>query len=166
MRHSHFEHQFVEYLPEQLEGGVLYISIPYATAAHYCACGCGKEVITPFSPTDWKVTFDGETVSLSPSIGNWNFPCRSHYFIRRSCVIEAPSWTDKRVEAGRYEDRLAKAHYYNATQLHTNVDPAPQASRSLKSVKDNFSLLKTCLRTIRAFWKKIRGKSNASEDSR
>lgn len=161
MRHSHFEHRFVEYLPEQLEGGVLYISIPYATAAHYCACGCGKEVITPFSPTDWKMTFDGESISLSPSIGNWNFPCQSHYFIRQNRVVEASSWTDKRIEAGRYKDRLAKAYYYGTNQSYTNIDPALKSS-SPQSPKDNCSLFKPFLNKIKAFWKKIHDKSNAS----
>ncbi|MFC4855982.1 DUF6527 family protein [Actinophytocola glycyrrhizae] len=29
---------------------------------------------------DQRRDFNGETVSLSPSIGNWSFPCRSHYY--------------------------------------------------------------------------------------
>jgi hypothetical protein len=49
-----------------------------------CACGCGKEVVTPLSATDWKLIFDGKTVSLDPSIGNWGFPCRSHYWVRNN----------------------------------------------------------------------------------
>ncbi len=64
------EHRFVERIPRAPEPGVLYISVEYATAAHSCACGCGEEVMTPLTPTDWKMTFDGETVSLSPSVGN------------------------------------------------------------------------------------------------
>jgi hypothetical protein len=36
---------------------------------------------SPLSPTDWKLTFDGVSVSLHPSDGNWSFPCRSHYRI-------------------------------------------------------------------------------------
>ena len=42
-----------------------------ATSAHSCCCGCGEEVVAPLTPTDWKMTFDGETTSLRPSIGNW-----------------------------------------------------------------------------------------------
>jgi len=57
------------------------------------------EVVTPFTPTDWKMTFDGETVSLRPSIGNWNDACRSHYVIERGRVIEALPWADWQVEA-------------------------------------------------------------------
>ena len=92
MKTKRLDHQFVGYIPETLEPGKLYISLEYATAIHKCCCGCGKEVVTPFSPQDWKMIFDGESVSLSPSIGNWKFPCRSHYFIREGCVIEAHSW--------------------------------------------------------------------------
>jgi hypothetical protein len=43
--------------------------------------------VTPFTPTDWRMTFDGESVSLDPSVGNWNQKCRSHYVIRRNRVL-------------------------------------------------------------------------------
>jgi hypothetical protein len=76
-------HEFVDLIPDALEDGVLYVSVQYATALHLCCCGCGSEVVTPLSPTDWSLTFDGDTVSLRPSIGNYSFPCRSHYFITR-----------------------------------------------------------------------------------
>lgn len=112
MRDSHLEHRFVQHIPDELKSGVLYISMEYGTAAHRCCCGCGEEVVTPFTPTDWKMTFDGETVSLNPSIGNWTLPCRSHYVIKRGRVIEAGPWTDKQVEAERNRDRIAKAKYY------------------------------------------------------
>jgi hypothetical protein len=35
----------------------------------------------PISPADWQLAYDGDTVSLTPSIGNWGFPRRSHYWI-------------------------------------------------------------------------------------
>ena len=58
------KHEFVEFIPEHLPEGTIYVSIRFATASHKCCCGCGKEVVTPLSPTDWKLTFDGETISL------------------------------------------------------------------------------------------------------
>ena len=88
----------------------------YGTAAHRCCCGCGEEVVTPFTPTDWKMTFDGETVSLNPSIGNWTLACRSHYVIKRGRVIEAGPWTEKQVEAEHYRDRAAKARFYGVPE--------------------------------------------------
>lgn len=105
-------HQFVVNIPRTLEPGVIYISIEYATAAHACCCGCGEQVVTPLTPTDWRLTYDGETVSLWPSIGNWNFACRSHYVIESGKVIEARPWSNKRIEDGRRQDRVAKAWYF------------------------------------------------------
>jgi Family of unknown function (DUF6527) len=106
------QHEFVENIPEQLADRTLYISIPFTTVAHKCLCGCGTEVITPLSPTDWRVTFDGETISLHPSIGNWSFPCRSHYWIIRSRVKWSGMWTQEEIQAGRAEDRAAKQRYF------------------------------------------------------
>ncbi|SRR6266540_689275 len=112
MKHSRLEHRFVQYIPRELEPGVLYISIEFATAAHSCCCGCGEEVVTPLTPHDWQMTFDGETVSLSPSIGNWDYGCRSHYVIRRNRVIEAKPWTDEQIAAGRRKDKAIKVRFY------------------------------------------------------
>ena len=106
--------QFVEAIPENLESGVLYISMTYATAIHQCACGCGREVVTPFSPTDWKLWFDGENVTLEPSIGNWSFPCRSHYWVRSGKVQWAASMSQHQIDQGRRRDRALKADYYGA----------------------------------------------------
>jgi hypothetical protein len=111
-RHTKLEHKFVHYIPEQLEPGVIYISMDYATAAHSCCCGCGEQVITPFTPTDWKLTYDGETVSLWPSIGNWNFPCWSHYIIRHSRILGAEPWEDKQIEGGRLRDKRRKEKHF------------------------------------------------------
>lgn len=97
-------HQFVDYIPDHLEDGRLYVSMKFATAVHKCVCGCGREVVTPFSPTDWELTFDGRTISLDPSIGNWNYPCQSHYWIKRSRVRWAPKWSRERIAAGRAVD--------------------------------------------------------------
>lgn len=125
MRHSQLEHRFVQHIPDHIEPGVLYISMEYGTAAHSCCCGCGEEIVTPFTPTDWKMTFDGETVSLRPSIGNWNLSCRSHYVIERGRVIEASPWSDGRIAAERQRDKAAKARYYNTPQPTAAVETTP-----------------------------------------
>src|SRR4051812_46368408 len=80
-------HEFVSLAPDVLEQGVLYVSIEYATVLHLCACGCGAQVVTPLAPGRWRLTFDGKTVSLNPSIGNWSLPCRAHYWIDRNHVV-------------------------------------------------------------------------------
>ena len=96
---------FVETVPEELEDGVLYISVRYRTAAHICACGCGMKVATPIHPTAWEMHWDGRAVSLSPSIGNWQFPCRSHYLIRRNKIVKARDLADWEIERGRKKER-------------------------------------------------------------
>jgi hypothetical protein len=50
------------------------------------ACGCGEEVATPIEKNQWKMTYDGESVTLYPSIGNRSYRCKSHYFIREDKV--------------------------------------------------------------------------------
>ena len=114
MRQTHLSHKFVEYIPERLEDGVLYISQRYGTAAHKCCCGCGEEVITPLNPTDWALQVDGDVVTLHPSIGNWSFTCRSHYWIRRSKVIWAGQMPQQQIERGRIIDSAAKQAYFKA----------------------------------------------------
>jgi hypothetical protein len=107
-------HLFVEFIPDVLEDGTVYISIGFATVAHKCCCGCGEEVVTPLSPTDWKLTFNGRTISLDPSIGNWGFPCQSHYWIRDNRVKWAPRMSKEEIIAGRSHDWLAKGKYFES----------------------------------------------------
>jgi hypothetical protein len=89
-------HKFVDFIPEKLEDRILYISVNHCVAIHKCACGCGNEVVTPIAPNGWRLLFDGETVSLSPSIGNWNFECRSHYWIKENQILWATSWDNEK----------------------------------------------------------------------
>lgn len=96
-----FRPAFVEFIPAMLEPEVLYVSMAYGTVVHLCPCGCEEEVVTPLGRDDWLLLFDGETVSLRPSIGNWNFACRSHYWIIRNCVRWARTWTDGEIVASR-----------------------------------------------------------------
>jgi len=93
---------------------VLYVSLSYGTVSHRCACGCGREVVTPLTPTDWKLIFDGETISLYPSIGNWNFPCRSHYWIRNNRVEWAEDWSEDKINNALTRDRALKDYFYRA----------------------------------------------------
>jgi uncharacterized protein DUF6527 len=111
IRTKQLRHRFVETMPDSIEPGVLYVSMEYATATHRCCCGCGEEVVTPFSPAQWQMSFNGDAVSLHPSVGNWNLRCRSHYVVREGRVVEAPQWTKEEIEAGRHRDKEARAKY-------------------------------------------------------
>lgn len=121
-------HEFVEFIPKEREEGVLYVSIPYATAVHNCLCGCKTKVVTPISPVGWQLVFDGETVSLTPSVGNWSFPCRSHYFIQQNTVVWAGDMTDEAIAWGRARDRTARDAYFD-TKSTGNSKAAPAKKR-------------------------------------
>ena len=110
------QHKFVELIPDVIEDGVLYISLKYCTAIHKCVCGCGNEVVTPISPTDWQLTFDGKSVSLSPSIGNWNFECRSHYWIKNNNIEHARKWSQDEIEEERnFYNQKKKKYFWDRT---------------------------------------------------
>jgi hypothetical protein len=112
MRRDSVTHEFVVYIPDDLTEGTVYVSILYATIVHRCLCGCGNQVVTPLAPTDWAMTFDGDTISLNPSIGNWSFPCQSHYWIRRNKVVWSRRWSRTQIAAGRARDQAAKHAYF------------------------------------------------------
>lgn len=149
MRHKHLRHDFVRDIPEKLEPGVIYISMEYATAVHSCCCGCGTEIVTPFTPTDWNMTFNGETISLRPSIGNWNEPCRSHYVIECSRVIEACPWSDRQIKAEALRDAEAKREFYTDNSSSQEFISPPETATSPESTKVPVSKLKP------SFWRRL-----------
>lgn len=118
-------HQFVESVPDILQEGVLYVSVTFGTAIHKCFCGCGTEIVTPLSPTDWRLTYDGRTVTLEPSIGNWGIPCQSHYWIRNNRVQWAAQWSREQIQAGRKADAVARQRYLDS-QARMTASPEPQ----------------------------------------
>lgn len=103
-----FRVEFVQYMPNSINQGVLYVSMQYSLVIHLCAYGCGEKVATPLSPDDWNLLYDGETVSLYPSIGNWDFPCESHYWIRRNKVITAGKRYKEEVSNWKSKDKKYK----------------------------------------------------------
>ena len=119
MKRTSFDHEFVEFIPSELKEGVLYVSVQYATAVHKCACGCGNKVVTPISPADWQLLFDGDAVSLMPSIGNWEFPCRSHYWIKADKIRWAAAWTPEQIAAGRRREARDHERYFANRQAAT-----------------------------------------------
>lgn len=126
-KRTRLRYEFVEFIPDTLEEDTLYVSIAFATAVHKCCCGCGSEVTTPISPTDWQLIFDGRSVSLQPSIGNWSLTCRSHYWIRRDEVVWAPAWSKEQIDSGRIQDHRAKREYFDSL---ANPEGANRASNT------------------------------------
>jgi hypothetical protein len=133
------KHEFVEFVPDDLEQGTIYISIRFATASHLCVCGCGNKVVTPIRPTDWTLIFDGKTVSLEPSIGNWSFPCQSHYYIRKNRIKWAPKWSREQIERGRRYDHHAKDSYFGVGTSETAPEPIAPTLGLWGTVKGWFS---------------------------
>lgn len=133
MKVKHLTPQFVESFPARLEQGELYLAMEFATAAHLCACGCGTKVITPFSPTDWQMSFDGENVSLKPSVGNWAFPCRSHYWVRSGRIEWAGDMSQEEINAGRKRDVEAKARAQTGKPNSNFQQPLPTVQPPLRA---------------------------------
>lgn len=104
--------EFVEFMPSTLDPGVLYVSQKYQTAAHLCACGCGEKIRTQLGPLGWEFSNGRSGPSLNPSIGNWQKPCRSHYFIKSGIVVWAHALTEGEVLDGRHAEVRRRDRYF------------------------------------------------------
>jgi hypothetical protein len=124
MKQSSLTPQCVSFIPEKLNEGVLYICEQYRTASHKCCCGCGEEVVTPLTPADWSIRKEGGTVTLHPSIGNWGFACRSHYWIRKNQVIWAKPMSQKEINHIRARDSADKEAYIAIVNRRKEQQPA------------------------------------------
>ncbi len=93
--------QLTETIPQDIEEGILYVSLTYWTTAHSCGCGCGQKVVLRLSPRHWAITLNGESVSMYPSVGNWQLPCRSHYWIEEGRILHARPWSDTEIMRNR-----------------------------------------------------------------
>lgn len=124
--------EFVDTFPTEMSPGVLYVSITYRTTGHLCCCGCESEVIAPLGPAQWSMTFDGETVSMHPSIGNWALECQSHYTIRRNQVLWRRKFTPAEILDNRADDDAALERYDAAATGDAGAAAAPDegAARS------------------------------------
>lgn len=103
----------VHYMPKELKPGILYVSEEYGAAAHLCMCGCGTKIRTPLGPTDWSFEETKRGVTLRPSVGNWQHPCQSHYWISQGEVNWSDKWTPEEIAAGRQEEEERHRAYYD-----------------------------------------------------
>jgi len=123
---------FVEFIPRELEPGKLYVSMVYTTTAHLCASGCGSKVVLPLSPKQWQIYFDGDVISLTPSVGSWDLPCHAHYWIRKNKIRWAAPWDKNRVGSGRRRDARELDDFYDvrAATLQAGDEPTHLLRRS------------------------------------
>jgi hypothetical protein len=140
-RQTHLTPEFIELVPAELKDGVLYVSMVHSCVIHRCCCGCGEKVVTPLSRGEWQLCYDGETVSLHPSIGNSRFPCRSHYWIRQGKVVWARTLSQAETEHAWKLDRAAR-------DANFDVGPVQQTSISAPLTKK------------RGFWRRLLGLSD------
>jgi hypothetical protein len=103
--------EFVEFVPKVLEDGIIYVSIPYSTSVHKCACGCGSKITLPINPAKWRFLYDGDAISLWPSVGNWSYRCQSHYWIERNRIEWAPKWSQEKIDGARARDQADRERY-------------------------------------------------------
>ncbi len=106
--------QLVELMPANLEPGLLYVSQKYRTAAHLCPCGCGEKIRTQLGPLGWRFTSQAAGPSLYPSIGNWQKPCRSHYFIKDGRIVWAAQISEAEVLRGRQQEMRRRDDFIRA----------------------------------------------------
>ncbi len=139
--------QYVEQLPDQMEEGVLYICDEFDLTAHKCCCGCGEDVYNKISPAKWRLTkmSDG-SVSLNPSVGNWKYACKSHYWISKNRVIEAGPMSDLAIEAIQQRDRRDRDRYI--ARINAQSDP----KRSMNLCGRARLLFARTLHRLKALW--------------
>jgi len=122
---------FVDTIPadDALEPGKLYISILFTTTVHLCASGCGFKVVLPLNPAQYRIEFDGVNVSMAPSVGNWDYPCRWHYWIRRGQVIDAGPWSNARIENSARNDERALDLFFDESQFENTPSAKSTVAR-------------------------------------
>ena len=86
MKQTEYKTLFVDRMTPCPKDGTLYMLPQFNVAIHNCMCGCGKQVVTPLGDGQWSWSFDGDSTTLSPSVGNFQYDCKSHYFLRQGKV--------------------------------------------------------------------------------
>lgn len=115
--------QYVHFMPNELNSGILYVSQEYGIAGHLCPCGCGNKIMTPLESTEWSFYEEKGEPTLYPSIGNWQLPCRSHYWINKGTIEGSYDWTDEQIEAGRKSEDEQRKRYYDKPQTKKKKQP-------------------------------------------
>ena len=103
MKTKKYKIEFIDTIPKKLNEGILYTCMNCNVIVHKCACGCGEKTVTPLDKNNgWVMKYDGQSLTLRPSIGNFNFKCKSHYFITENSV----EWLNNNYDSSKLEDKL------------------------------------------------------------
>ncbi|WP_415860303.1 DUF6527 family protein [Pseudomonas aeruginosa] len=76
-------------------------------------------------PTEWRLEDTQDGPSLSPSVGNWQQSCRSHYWIWRGEVECHGDWTEAQVQAGRRHEHHRREKYFAAREMERRSQLSP-----------------------------------------
>lgn len=125
----------VEFLPSDLEQGILYVSKKYAVAGHLCPCGCGSKIITPLGRNEWRYTEKKNLPTLYPSIGNWQLPCRSHYWITNGVVEWSYNWSQEKIDAGAKFEEKKRNEYYERLEKKQKITSFLTSIRNWFNIK-------------------------------
>lgn len=109
--------QKVYYMPKQLEPGILYVSDEFKVAAHLCPCGCGNKIITPILPVNWTFSEYNNLPTLSPSISNWQLPCKSHYWITKGHISWSYKISKEQASESWFKEEKTRLTYYETEQF-------------------------------------------------
>lgn len=141
--------EYVEHLPETLEEGILYVCEEFSLTAHKCCCGCGEDVHNKLGPAKWSLIkhSDGR-VSLDPSVGNWKYACRSHYWICENEVLKAGPMSSRAIKAVQARDRQDRAKYI--ARVNAAADRADRRSAGTVSVVR--AMIAHALTSLRRLW--------------
>ncbi len=76
---------------KDMEEAKVYISKRFWVAIHMCLCGCRSKTVMPIDciidgkDHGWKLIEEKDgKVSFTPSVGNFQIPCKSHYIITKN----------------------------------------------------------------------------------
>jgi len=145
---ARFSPRYMDSFPRPLEEGILYISDKFGMTAHHCACGCGHEVMTPLKPTQWKLKIDKRgAATLYPSIGNWGFPCRSHYWIRGNEVMWSYQMSDAVIQRNRQLDQVAREAFYQRKVAEEDQNQAQKV--------EQLGSAQAAMAVIKSIWKSL-----------
>jgi hypothetical protein len=78
---------FVEEMTDLYKINHIYISEKYNVSKHICLCGCEEMVVMPLDDGTkwWKLVKEKDgTISFIGSVGNFQYPCKSHYIITKN----------------------------------------------------------------------------------
>lgn len=93
-----YRYEAVDRIPSDIREGVVYHTEEFELAGLLCACGCGHRV-TLLVPDSHRVWSQDGMATVRPSIGVFDAPCKSHYFITGGRIEWLPAFSGAEASA-------------------------------------------------------------------